>query len=353
GNQGTDTPATPAEKMVSFVPGNGINITEEEVDGERVVKIESSATIDWNTLGNEEKQRVYDYIAAKQLHYFTTEDGFFVTDEEHFVSFKVTPEGIDAAKLSEHFKELIRQIEGLGVTLGETDSTAFSGLRGVQLERAINNLQTIVNGISSGNKYISSIAEDTFVIADEDGNVGMKYDEGGLDVARLSTHLKSLIKQIDGLGLALGEGSAEAYPGNKGKLNAQNIETIKSSVETINNTTRQLSNSLSSLMTSISKFEAALGKVDEDGFHVADENGNVGMKYDVNGFDAAKVSEHFKSLLGGIGGGSAGTVQSILGEVEVLEDGIFFVDSDLNIGSKHDATGFHSINLLEYKTINE
>lgn len=81
----------------------------------------------------------------------------------------------------------------------------------------------------------------------------------------------------------------------------------------------------------------------EGGWHLVDEQLNVALKYDDDGLDAAKVSDHFKSLLGGIDGGDF---------LEVVEDGFFFVDSGLNIGVYVDANGIHANNILEYQIVN-
>lgn len=40
-----------------------------------------------------------------------------------------------------------------------------------------------------------------------------------------------------------------------------------------------------------------LAATEQEGFFIADVSGNIVFKYDVDGFDAAKLSEHFKSLL--------------------------------------------------------
>lgn len=45
-----------------------------------------------------------------------------------------------------------------------------------------------------------------------------------------------------------------------------------------------------------------VAKVSDNGFYIADSNDNVALKYDENGLDAAKVSEHLKSLLMSSGG---------------------------------------------------
>ena len=41
-----------------------------------------------------------------------------------------------------------------------------------------------------------------------------------------------------------------------------------------------------------------VANVSDNGFYIADSNDNVALKYDENGLDAAKVSEHLKNLLG-------------------------------------------------------
>lgn len=79
-------------------------------------------------------------------------------------------------------------------------------------------------------------------------------------------------------------------------------------------------------------------QVSEDGWHLVDEALNVAMKYDADGLDAAKVSDHFKSLLGGAAGDF----------IQVAENGVFFVDSLMNVGASINADGLHAINMLEY-----
>lgn len=84
--------------------------------------------------------------------------------------------------------------------------------------------------------------------------------------------------------------------------------------------------------------------VSEDGWHLVDEQLNVALKYDADGLDAAKISDHFKSLLGGGGGGGD--------FIQVTQDGVFFVDESLNIGVYIDANGIHANNILEYQIVN-
>lgn len=78
---------------------------------------------------------------------------------------------------------------------------------------------------------------------------------------------------------------------------------------------------------------------DEDGFFVIDEDNNIGMQYDENGLDAAKLTPHLLSLIAGA---------NILDEIYVEEQGLFFVDSRHNIGACIDSTGLHAINMVEH-----
>lgn len=87
-------------------------------------------------------------------------------------------------------------------------------------------------------------------------------------------------------------------------------------------------------------------QVTEDGWHLVDEQMNVALKYDADGLDAAKISDHFKSLLGGGGGGGGGDF------IQVTQDGVFFVDENLNIGVYIDTNGIHANNILEYQIVN-
>jgi hypothetical protein len=89
--------------------------------------------------------------------------------------------------------------------------------------------------------------------------------------------------------------------------------------------------------------------VDEDGFHVIDDNLNVGMKYDEDGLDVAKVTSHFVEVLKA-SGISADDVMSSHASL-TNEDGFFIADEELNIGVKVDSDGIHAKNILEYEIV--
>lgn len=97
-----------------------------------------------------------------------------------------------------------------------------------------------------------------------------------------------------------------------------------------------LSNSVNSILQSLSQ-------VQENIFALCDKDGNIALKYDNLGFDVAKISDHFFSLLNNYIDN-----KNFLQVIEVNEPGLFYVDAELNVGEKHDKTGTHAINLVEF-----
>ena len=81
------------------------------------------------------------------------------------------------------------------------------------------------------------------------------------------------------------------------------------------------------------KVKSKIPLVQEDGFYIADEGGNVVVKYTSDGFDVAKLSHH---LLG------------MLQIVAVNEPGYFFVDEELRIGAKIDGSGLQAKTTINY-----
>ena len=107
--------------------------------------------------------RKLDGLASK-LYYWSivASSGFFYTDAAGYVAFKYTPsDGLDAAKVSEHFKGLV----GAGA-----------------------------------NSNVEAITEQGFYYTDAVGNVAFKYTPSdGLDAAKVSSHLKSLLDTYENL----------------------------------------------------------------------------------------------------------------------------------------------------------
>ena len=94
------------------------------------------------------------------------------------------------------------------------------------------------------------------------------------------------------------------------------------------------------IKTVVIKAGSGLAETNEQGLAVCDSEGNIGMKYGTEGLDAAKLSTHFLSLLG-----------SLLESVSVVENGLFLVDENYNIGCYIDDTGPHAINVPEIVTM--
>lgn len=88
----------------------------------------------------------------------------------------------------------------------------------------------------------------------------------------------------------------------------------------------------------------------EKGSFFIDKDNNIGMQYtEEEGFDAALISRHFIKLLkdAGLGGGGA----KLNGVFETTENGIFFVDSENNIGVEIVKSGIHAPNIVEFEII--
>ena len=107
----------------------------------------------------------------------------------------------------------------------------------------LNDLGLEIEKVDSKLEGYVEIEEEGFVIADKAKRIAVMYNKKGFDVAELSQHFKSLIKNIEGFG------------------NDLSVETI------------------------------------EKGFFLADSNNRIGLSYGKEGLDAAKISKHFKGLL--------------------------------------------------------
>ena len=88
---------------------------------------------------------------------------------------------------------------------------------------------------------------------------------------------------------------------------------------------------------------------DDNSFSVCDSDGNVVLRYNNEGLDAAKVTRHLAELISALLKTNDAT--SLLVQRETKENGLYFVDNERNIGLCIDSTGLHTINTIEY--INE
>lgn len=161
-----------------------------------------------------------------------------------------------------------------------------------------------------------------FYVCDEAGNVVLRYDASGFDVASLSGHFKQLILAFDAF-IKIGTAEGTAFDGAAG---------LKLASDT---------NKLSLLIQAITRL---IQQVEDGSFCVCDEEGNIGFKFGVDGVDTNKLSSHFIELIKsipGIGGDEiAGIQKSILSlqsrtglMSEVGEDGFYLIDANGNIGA--------------------
>ncbi len=170
-----------------------------------------------------------------------TDEGFYITDADGYIAIKYDNDGLDAAKLSEHLQMLIKDIDGLGLTIGDSEGTAFEGSKGAALQGDVTTLKNKVAKLGS----IASTTNEGYFVIDEEGNVGLMYNANGLDAAKLSEHFVQILKDA-----GLGSGSV-----------------------------------------------SGVSQIAEQEFAVTDENGWVGLSYSSKGLDAAKLSTHFKTLI--------------------------------------------------------
>ena len=140
----------------------------------------------------------------------------------------------------ENLKNAIRQV------IKQNDNQEITGA----LLQSV--LITIINEIGA---LLCTTNENGFFVVDSSNCIGLKYDDAGFDVAKLSKHFVDLAKQ-SGLG------------GRDSNL---------------------------------------LCITNENGFFVIDSSNCIGLKYDGAGFDVAKLSRHFIDLAkeSGLGSGES------------------------------------------------
>lgn len=99
-----------------------------------------------------------------------------------------------------------------------------------------------------------------------------------------------------------------------------------------------LSNNQGKINYYVNRIKKGIPNVTEEGFHVADESGNVVLKYNNIGLDAAKLSEHLKELIKDIKGIGRGESQYTL---ETTESGYYLIDSEGNIALSYTSDGLN------------
>lgn len=161
-----------------------------------------------------------------------------------------------------------------------------------------------------------------FYVCDEVGNVVLRYDASGFDVASLSDHFKQLILTFDAF-IKIGTAEGTAFDGAAGLKLSSDL------------------NKLNQLMQGIT---GMIQQVEDESFCLVDAEGNICFRFDASGLDVTKLSSHFIELIKtipGIGGDEiAGLQKSILSlqsktslMSEVGEDGFYLIDANGNIGA--------------------
>ena len=247
---------------------------------------------------------VFNVVREDGLHFLDTTGkdimnytslGFDVARvSAHFLSLILSTGVVTADMLSDEVKKMINTLN-----LGEDSGTAYEGSKGKANADAVKILKASIKAINDSLESVSSIIkvnESGYHFPDSTGKDIMNYTSSGFDVARVSAHFLSLIlsagvvtadmlsdevkKMINTLNL--GEDSGTAYEGSKGKANADAVKILKASIKAINDSLESVSSII---------------KVNESGYHFPDSTGKDIMNYTSSGFDVARVSAHFLSLI--------------------------------------------------------
>ena len=161
-----------------------------------------------------------------------------------------------------------------------------------------------------------------FYVCDEAGNVVLKYDTSGFDVASLSDHFKQLILAFDAF-IKIGTAEGTAFDGAAGLKLSSDL------------------NKLNQLMQGIT---GMIQQVEDESFCLVDVEGNACFRFDTSGLDANKLSSHFIELvksIPGIGGDEIADLQKSILSLqsktslmsEVGEDGFYLIDANGKIGA--------------------
>ena len=173
-----------------------------------------------------EVQQVKREVKRKAELKDTEEDGAFFANEDGKVFMQYDENGLDANKVSEHFKGLVapdltpypttEEVEEMIEESGQSEqsglvNTAESGAffcddsgkvfmkydneHGLDVNKVSEHLKEMIGGSGqSGESGLVNTEEDGAFLCDENGNVFLKYDnEHGLDASKVSEHLKGLI----------------------------------------------------------------------------------------------------------------------------------------------------------------
>ena len=99
--------------------------------------------------------------------------------------------------------ENIGSINNVSLQADQVEFTPISGLSQTNVQDAIEALVRLIN--KTTDTRLATTVEEGFYIVDSEGNIGLKLDENGFDVATISTHLRTLIQNINGGGSSGGD----------------------------------------------------------------------------------------------------------------------------------------------------
>ena len=181
---------------------------------------------------------------------------------------------------------------------------------------------------------VTSVEEGGFHFSDSTGKDVMNYTAEGLDAAKVSRHLVSLILSADSVTvdvlakdivgkistLVSVEEEGYHFPDLTGKdvmnYTSSGLDAARVSEHFISLILKSGSVTTNMLASEIVNKIASLISVEEDGFHFPDSTGDDVMNYTTDGFDVAKVSDHFVQVLN-----QAGVTGSL--EYDVINDNVY------------------------------
>lgn len=219
--------------------------------------------------------------------------------------------------------------------------------------------------------FLRSCTEDGFYITDTEGNIAAEVTENGFDAAKITERFKTYLNStltVENIGEGvvdiqnINNGAFDTEPTaesskliNSGAIKAaldilaeafiEAIEEHAVSIEKLQNEGSIIAQIKIGETTYDIRADGTV-RVEENGFFITDSDKNIGIKYDNNGLDVAKLSQHFLSLINV-------KPQTQLTILETVQTGLFVVDKNLNIGLRVDNSGVRAKKIINYEIIDE
>jgi hypothetical protein len=283
---------------------------------------------------------VVDPIKEKTDNLDTTNDGIlYITDNNGKIIAKINSDGINTTKynLCDTSGNVIGTFDSsLLNTIGEkVDSSDYNEAIGIEPQDWRDAL-----GVGSNNGIAS---------LDNTGKVPSSQlpDLGSSEVDAINEKIANITKTDDNFGIIDASGNVVFLIDNSG------VKSKEYHICDVNgNITGTINKSLYDQI--VAKLAEANGGseniIDDDTYKNAlvaiDANGKVGLKYDADGFDVGKLSEHFKSLLPEVAGGEV-NVENII-DNDTYKNALIVIDALGKIGLKYDSNGFDVAKLSDH-----